>query len=72
MADAVRAEKSRILSANAEDIAEARAAGATGAFLDRLSLDGARVEAIATAIEAVAHSRIPLALLRNPGHAQMA
>ena len=63
MADAVRAEKSRILSANAEDIAEARAAGATGAFLDRLSLDGARVEAIATAIEAVRALKDPVGVV---------
>jgi len=53
MAAAVRAEKSRTLAANAEDIAEARASGVTGAFLDRLQLDAGRVEAIAAAIEAV-------------------
>jgi len=53
MASAVRAERSRILAANAEDIAEARASGMAGAFLDRLTLDNARVEAIAAGIEAV-------------------
>src|ERR1035438_5159183 len=51
MASAVRGQISRILAANAEDITEARASGVTGAFLDRLSLDTARVEAIAAAIE---------------------
>ena len=53
MAAAVREQKSRILAANAEDITEARGSGVSGAFLDRLSLDAARVEAIAAAIDAV-------------------
>ena len=53
MAAAVRAQASLILAANAEDVAEARAAGVTGAFLDRLALDPARVEAIAAGIDAV-------------------
>ncbi len=53
MAAAVRTHKARILAANAEDLAEARAAGGTGAFLDRLALDEARVEAIAAGIETV-------------------
>jgi len=63
MADAVRAEKSRILSANAEDIAEARGSGVTGAFLDRLSLDAARVEAIAAAIDAVRALKDPVGVV---------
>src|SRR5262245_1388203 len=53
MAAAVRAQASEILAANAEDVAEARTAGVTGAFLDRLALDSARVEAIAAGIGAV-------------------
>ncbi len=53
MAANVRAERARILAANAEDIAEARAAGISPAFLDRLTLDGVRIEAIAAGIEAV-------------------
>ena len=53
MAAAVRAQTSLILAANAEDVAEARAAGVTGAFLDRLALDPARIEAIAAGIDAV-------------------
>ena len=63
MAEAVRAEKSRILAANAEDIAEARASGVTGAFLDRLSLDAARVEAIAAAIDAVRALKDPVGVV---------
>jgi glutamate-5-semialdehyde dehydrogenase len=53
MAAAVRAHVSSILAANAEDVVEARAAGVTGAFLDRLALDPARVEAIAAGIDVV-------------------
>jgi glutamate-5-semialdehyde dehydrogenase len=53
MAQAIRAHAPRILAANAEDIAEARAAGLSGAFLDRLSLNPARVEAMAAGIEVV-------------------
>ena len=63
MADAVRAENARILAANAEDIAEARASGVTGAFLDRLSLDAARVEAIAAAIDAVRALKDPVGVV---------
>jgi glutamate-5-semialdehyde dehydrogenase len=53
MAAAVRTQVSSILAANVEDSAEARAAGVTGAFLDRLALDQTRVEAIAKGIDAV-------------------
>jgi len=53
MAAAVRAQAAAIMDANAEDVAEARSSGVTGAFLDRLSLDPARVEAMATGIDAV-------------------
>ena len=60
MAAAVRAQISLILAANAEDVAEARAAGVTGAFLDRLALDPARVEAIAAGIDAVRGLKDPV------------
>ncbi len=53
MAAALRAHTDRILAANAEDIAEARASGVAGAFLDRLTLDRGRIEAMAAGIEAV-------------------
>jgi glutamate-5-semialdehyde dehydrogenase len=39
IATAIRAHVLPILAANAEDLAEARAAGIGGAFLDRLALD---------------------------------
>jgi glutamate-5-semialdehyde dehydrogenase len=63
MAAAVRGQLSRILSANAEDITEARAGGMTGAFLDRLSLDASRVEAIAAAIDAVHALKDPVGVV---------
>ncbi|HTQ84359.1 MAG TPA: glutamate-5-semialdehyde dehydrogenase [Pseudolabrys sp.] len=53
MARAVRAQSARILAANAEDVAEAKTSGMTPAFLDRLTLDGKRIEAIAAGIDAV-------------------
>ena len=63
MAAAVREQKSRILAANAEDNAEARGSGMTGAFLDRLSLDAARVEAIAATIDAVRALKDPVGIV---------
>ena len=60
MAAAIRAQAARILAANAEDIAEARAGGATEAFLDRLALDQARVEAMATGLEVVRGLKDPV------------
>ena len=53
MADAIRARKDAILAANAEDVAGAKASGATAAFLDRLALDGKRVAAMADGLDVV-------------------
>jgi glutamate-5-semialdehyde dehydrogenase len=53
IADTIRAAESDILAANAEDLAEARTAGATAAFLDRLALDPQRVAAMAAGVEVV-------------------
>src|ERR1700752_4706214 len=47
---AIRANAAQILVANAEDVAEARAGGTTSAFLDRLALTQARVEAMADGV----------------------
>ena len=54
MADAIRAASTRILAANALDVAEAKAAGQPASYLDRLSLDAPRVAAIAGAVAAIA------------------
>lgn len=53
-AAALRDAAPAILAANAEDVAAATAAGLSGAMLDRLRLDPARVEAMAAGTEAVA------------------
>src|SRR5580704_7626191 len=53
MAKAIRGSKAAILAANAEDLAEARAARATVAFLDRLTLDVARIEAMADGLDVI-------------------
>jgi glutamate-5-semialdehyde dehydrogenase len=53
MAAAIRAHKADILAANAQDLAEAKAAGATSAFVDRLALDEKRVAAMADGIDVV-------------------
>jgi glutamate-5-semialdehyde dehydrogenase len=57
MADAIRSARSAILAANREDIADAKAGGATPAFIDRLLLDDARITAMAQAVETV--GRLP-------------
>jgi glutamate-5-semialdehyde dehydrogenase len=54
MAEALRHCAPAILAANSEDLAEARAAGATPAFLDRLALDEKRVGAMAAGLDAIA------------------
>jgi glutamate-5-semialdehyde dehydrogenase len=50
MEQAIRAHASIILAANAEDVAEARSGGASSAFVDRLTLTQARVDAMADGI----------------------
>jgi glutamate-5-semialdehyde dehydrogenase len=60
MAAAVRAQSAAILAANADDIAEARAAGMAGAFLDRMMLNIERVQEIAAAIGAVRALKDPV------------
>jgi glutamate-5-semialdehyde dehydrogenase len=53
MERAIRAGADKILAANAEDVAEAKASGTNAAFLDRLTLTLARVEAMAEGIAVV-------------------
>jgi glutamate-5-semialdehyde dehydrogenase len=60
MAKAIRNSRAAILAANADDRAEAKSAGATPAFLDRLSLDAERVEAMATALEVIRKLKDPV------------
>src|ERR1700688_516127 len=53
MERATRGKAPAILAANAEDVAEARAAGASPAFVDRLTLTQARINAMADGIATV-------------------
>jgi glutamate-5-semialdehyde dehydrogenase len=53
MERAIRANCADILKANGEDVAEARASGATSAFVDRLTLTEARVAAMADGLAVV-------------------
>ena len=53
MAAAIRSGKSEILSANAEDMKDGKAAGLTGSFLDRLELNDKRIEAMAEGLDVV-------------------
>ncbi|HEX4046275.1 MAG TPA: gamma-glutamyl-phosphate reductase, partial [Elusimicrobiota bacterium] len=54
MAKALRGRSRAIVAANIEEVAAARAAGRTAAFVDRLTLDAARVEGVARGLERVA------------------
>ncbi|HET9717830.1 MAG TPA: glutamate-5-semialdehyde dehydrogenase [Pseudolabrys sp.] len=65
MAAAIRKQSALILSANAEDLAEARAGGQGGAFLDRLALDPARVEGIAAGIDVVRGLADPVGIITD-------
>lgn len=60
MADALRARSARILAANAQDLADGRAAGLSASFMDRLALDEKRLAAIADAVAEVADLPDPL------------
>src|SRR5580692_5713539 len=60
MAKAIRGSCAAILAANAEDVAEARSAGIAAAFVDRLTLDAKRVEAMAAGIDVVRKLKDPV------------
>jgi len=53
MERAIRANSAAILAANAEDVAEVRANGATSAFIDRLTLTPGRIDAMADGVATV-------------------
>jgi glutamate-5-semialdehyde dehydrogenase len=50
----IRARAADILAANARDMAAAKVNGTASAFLDRLALDSARIEAMASGLDAIA------------------
>lgn len=53
MAQSIRAHAAQILAANAEDVTEAKAGGMSSAFVDRLTLTQARINAMADGIDVV-------------------
>ncbi|MFO1118110.1 MAG: glutamate-5-semialdehyde dehydrogenase [Beijerinckiaceae bacterium] len=59
-AAALRARSAEILAANAQDVADAKARGTAGSFIDRLTLNEARVEAMARGLEEIAELPDPL------------
>ncbi|MFZ0890664.1 MAG: glutamate-5-semialdehyde dehydrogenase [Candidatus Binataceae bacterium] len=54
IAAALRKSRAEVLAANREDLERARHEGISGAFLDRLTLNDARIEAMAHGVEEVA------------------
>ena len=60
MADALTAATGDILAANADDLAGGKEKGLSGAMMDRLALDEARVASIADALRAVAELPDPV------------
>ena len=62
-AHAVRLRRDEILAANERDMSAARGAKLSGALLDRLQLDGKRVESIARSIEEVVALPDPIGTL---------
>jgi glutamate-5-semialdehyde dehydrogenase len=59
MAKAIRRSRSAILAANEQDVAEAKSAGASAAFVDRLTLRPASIEAMATGLEVIRKLKDP-------------
>jgi len=60
MAKAIRRARADILDANAQDRAEAKSGAATAAFIDRLSLDAERVEAMAAGLDVIRKLKDPV------------
>ena len=60
MAAAIRADSAAILGENAKDLEDGHAAGLSAATLDRLALDEARIEGMASGLEEIAALRDPI------------
>jgi len=60
MAKALRRARPAILVANAEDLAAAKSAGVTAAFLDRLTLNAERIESMAAGLDAIGKLKDPV------------
>ncbi len=62
-ADAIRAHQAQIRAANAADMTKGAANGLSGAMLDRLMLDDARIEGMAAGVAAVAELHDPVGMV---------
>src|ERR1700678_66459 len=60
---AIRSNAAAILAANAEDVTEARAGGATSAFVDRLTLTQSRIDAMADGVATVRAIEDPIGVV---------
>ena len=60
LAKILRASRKTILDANAKDLDRARSQGRAGAFLERLTLNDARIDAMAKSVEEVVALRDPV------------
>jgi glutamate-5-semialdehyde dehydrogenase len=60
---AIRSQAAAILAANAEDVAEVRAGGATPAFIDRLALTQSRIDAMADGVATVRAIKDPIGVI---------
>jgi glutamate-5-semialdehyde dehydrogenase len=65
IAAALRRECARLVAVNAQDVADARAAGEDAAFVDRLTLTDAAVEAMAQGVEQVAALPDPVGVVTD-------
>src|SRR6188508_665428 len=54
IADALEARTAEVLEANARDLEAGRESGLSDALMDRLKLDGARIEAMAAGVREIA------------------
>jgi glutamate-5-semialdehyde dehydrogenase len=60
---AIRANTTTILAANAEDVAEVRAGGASSAFIDRLTMTQGRIDAMADGVATVRAIKDPVGVV---------
>jgi len=68
IAAAIRADEARLLAANAEDVAAAKAAGQDPAFVDRLTLTGKTVQAMADGLVEIAALPDPVGEITDLRH----
>ena len=65
MANQLRTNTAKVLAANADEVATAKANGTSAAMLDRLTLNNDRIEAMAQAIEQIIRLPDPVGITRH-------